>query len=77
LYIPPPLKAELFVNVQFESVVSLFQLFMPPPYREAVLSVNVQSVSEGLLLLLFNIPPPHSAAVFFVNVQFVSVGLLV
>ena len=42
----------------------------------AELSLNVQSVTVGLLPKLLTIPPPEVLAVFPLKVQMVTIGLL-
>jgi hypothetical protein len=50
LYIPPPLRAELPLNIQFESIGLLaFKLQIAPPHRVIELFLNMQFDSVGLL----------------------------
>ena len=65
-----PMKSQ-FVTVGLQSAL----LCMPAP-NFAVLPVNEQSSTVGLLPLKLPIPPPFVEALLFTNVQLVTVGLL-
>jgi hypothetical protein len=65
---PPPLLAELPLNMQLVTV--LFEkLAIPPPSMVAVLPLKIHLVTVGLLLLELYIPPPLMVAVLPLKLQ--------
>src|SRR5262249_14804699 len=62
-------------KMQLVTTELLLKLDIPPPVGE-LFPLNVELITDGLLLAVLNIPPPRRVALFPMNVQLITDELL-